>query len=136
MEMRLRIAIYTLPYYSMDMDTLTAHDILKKLSESGESDTEIANATGIPQPTISRIRSGAHADPRESTAIKIRAYWDKHPKRPQPNPALSTRIEQASECNVTRPDLRPDDWYLIWPELIPAYAHLLPADHPAHKDQP
>jgi len=26
-------------------------------------------------------------------------------------------IEQATNGQVTRKDLRPDDWYLIWPEL-------------------
>ncbi|NYT38898.1 helix-turn-helix domain-containing protein [Allopusillimonas soli] len=26
-------------------------------------------------------------------------------------------IEQATQGKVTRRDLRPDDWYLIWPEL-------------------
>lgn len=28
------------------------------------------------------------------------------------------RIEQVTEGQVTRKDLRPDDWHLIWPELI------------------
>lgn len=27
-------------------------------------------------------------------------------------------IEQATAGAVTRKDLRPDDWHLIWPELI------------------
>lgn len=26
-------------------------------------------------------------------------------------------IERATDGAVTRKDLRPDDWYLIWPEL-------------------
>lgn len=26
-------------------------------------------------------------------------------------------IEKATEGDVTRKDLRPDDWHLIWPEL-------------------
>lgn len=30
---------------------------------------------------------------------------------------LCVRIERASEGNVTRKDLHPDDWALIWPEL-------------------
>lgn len=33
-------------------------------------------------------------------------------------------IEQASEGAVTRRDLRPADWWLIWPELVCA-------EHPA-----
>lgn len=33
-------------------------------------------------------------------------------------------IEQATDGEVTRRDLRPDDWHRIWPELVTA-------DHPA-----
>lgn len=50
-------------------------------------------------------------------------------------------IERASMGSVTRRDLRPDDWHLIWPELIgsegapavPARAlpQLGPAEQPA-----
>jgi DNA-binding transcriptional regulator YdaS (Cro superfamily) len=29
-------------------------------------------------------------------------------------------IEQATNGQVTRQELRPDDWHLIWPELQPA----------------
>lgn len=36
-------------------------------------------------------------------------------------------IERATNGAVTRRDLRPSDWSLIWPELITA---------PAHKAQP
>jgi len=28
-------------------------------------------------------------------------------------------IEQKSDRRITRQDLRPDDWQLIWPELAP-----------------
>lgn len=33
---------------------------------------------------------------------------------------LCVRIERASEGNVTRKDLHPEDWPLIWPELSAA----------------
>ena len=33
-------------------------------------------------------------------------------------PQLAVKIEQATEGQVTRKDLYPDDWHLIWPELI------------------
>jgi DNA-binding transcriptional regulator YdaS (Cro superfamily) len=33
------------------------------------------------------------------------------------SPARCVQIEQASAGAVTRKDLRPDDWNLIWPEL-------------------
>lgn len=31
--------------------------------------------------------------------------------------ALCVSIERETERHVTRRDLRPDDWHLIWPEL-------------------
>lgn len=37
-------------------------------------------------------------------------------RRPIPIPHC-VPIEQATEGEVTRKDLRPDDWHLIWPEL-------------------
>ncbi len=38
-----------------------------------------------------------------------------------------TAIERATEGAVTRRDLRPDDWWLIWPELVTA-EHPIPAE--------
>ena len=34
------------------------------------------------------------------------------------SPELCVRIERESKGAVMRRDLRPDDWHLIWPELI------------------
>jgi len=34
-----------------------------------------------------------------------------------PNPAYCFAIERATNGLVTRQDLRPNDWWLIWPEL-------------------
>lgn len=31
---------------------------------------------------------------------------------------LSSRIEQATGGKVSRKQLRPDDWFVIWPELV------------------
>lgn len=36
------------------------------------------------------------------------------------SPIQCVAIEKATNGLVTRKDLRPDDWYLIWPELIEA----------------
>ncbi len=33
------------------------------------------------------------------------------------SPVLASAIERATAGAVTRRDLRPDDWHLIWPEL-------------------
>lgn len=38
-------------------------------------------------------------------------------KRPVPEKA-AVAIERATDGAVTRRDLRPDDWHLIWPELV------------------
>lgn len=35
-----------------------------------------------------------------------------------PSAELCVAIEQASAGKVTRRDLRPSDWHLIWPELV------------------
>lgn len=32
-------------------------------------------------------------------------------------PAICSRIEQRTNCFVTRKDLRPNDWREIWPDL-------------------
>ena len=34
-----------------------------------------------------------------------------------PGPANCVAIERATGGKVTRKDLRPDDWFLIWPEM-------------------
>ncbi len=37
-----------------------------------------------------------------------------------PSPGLCIRFEQATDGEVTRRDLRPKDWRLIWPEMAAA----------------
>lgn len=39
-----------------------------------------------------------------------------------PSPQYCVAIEQATAGVVSRRDLRPDDWHLIWPELAEAKA--------------
>lgn len=38
-------------------------------------------------------------------------------RRPTP-PSLCPRIELLSNSKVARKDLRPNDWFEIWPELV------------------
>lgn len=38
--------------------------------------------------------------------------------RPVPE-KMAVAIETITKGEVTRRDLRPNDWYLIWPELVP-----------------
>lgn len=47
--------------------------------------------------------------------LRLIAYGHK-----QPSAKVATLIEQATNGNVTRQVLRPDDWWLIWPELSPS----------------
>ena len=44
--------------------------------------------------------------------LRLIAYGHKHP-----SPSVAASIERATEGAVTRQQLRPDDWPLIWPEL-------------------
>lgn len=49
----------------------------------------------------------------------------------KPKPIPVTRciaIEQATGGEVTRKDLRPDDWHLIWPEFIAANEQIKASD--------
>lgn len=57
--------------------------------------TVLAKAIGVPAPLMSQWRTGARPIPIDRC------------------PA----IEQATDGAVTRKDLRPNDWHLIWPEL-------------------
>lgn len=49
----------------------------------------------------------------------------------RPIPVLRcVRIEQGLDGQVTRRELRPDDWWLIWPELV-TEDHPMPAGEAA-----
>jgi len=62
-----------------------------------------------------RIRAGIPSD------AQIRQWQHGYAKR-RPGPTHCVAIERATDGSVTRRDLRPDDWHLIWPELVEAYA--------------
>lgn len=49
-------------------------ELIKILCESGCTQLEITQGTGISQATISRIATGVHDDPRMSTVKKLRAF--------------------------------------------------------------
>lgn len=49
------------------------------------------------------------------------AYLSQMASGSRPVPAeLAPQLEVACSHSVRRWDLRPDDWYLIWPELVGA----------------
>lgn len=66
---------------------------LSKLERGGAS--RLADALGVSISFMSQMASGAAAI----------------------SPARCVAIEQATNGAVSRKDLRPDDWNLIWPEL-------------------
>ncbi len=69
---------------------------LIKASEILGSQALLAKAIGVTQPTLNQWISGDRPVPIERCVL----------------------IEQATNGQVTRKDLRPDDWHRIWPELV------------------
>lgn len=50
---------------------------VEQIIKAGYSQTYIAEQTGISQPTISRILSGEHTDPKSSTASALKRLAEK-----------------------------------------------------------
>lgn len=48
------------------------------------------------------------------------------------SPVLASAIERATDGAVTRRDLRPDDWHLIWPELAKPARKAKPTQEVSH----
>ena len=61
---------------------------------------KLANALGVTQPLVSNWRT----------------------RGTKPGAIYCVAIERATGGKVTRKDLRPDDWFLIWPEMDGAQA--------------
>lgn len=51
--------------------------------------------------------------------LRLIAYGHKHP-----SPTVAAGIERATDGAVTRKQMRPDDWPLIWPELADSPAQI------------
>jgi DNA-binding transcriptional regulator YdaS (Cro superfamily) len=64
-------------------------------AEKGNA-TKLAAALGIPLSFLSQMASGNRTV----------------------SPERASAMELASEGQITREELRPDDWQLIWPELV------------------
>lgn len=54
----------------------TPQELVKTLIEAGFSQQAIAERAGVKQPTISRILSGEHTDPKSSVLIKLKDFAD------------------------------------------------------------
>ena len=72
--------------------------MLKSYLSGVETGVALAAKLGVPPALVSQWRTGARPVPIDRC------------------PA----IERATNGAVTRRDLRPDDWHLIWPELAGA----------------
>lgn len=57
------------------MNQLSPKDLVQALVDAGMSQTVIARITKTSQPTIGRILSGDHKDPRSSTVDALRALY-------------------------------------------------------------
>jgi DNA-binding transcriptional regulator YdaS (Cro superfamily) len=76
-----------------------------------------------------RTRIGVKSD------MQIRQWRHGYAGR-QPSPQLAVALEQATGGMVRRWDSRPDDWHLIWPELIGAEgAPSIAASEPARVEE-
>lgn len=58
------------------MSLETPQELVKTLVEAGFSQAEIADRAGVKQPTISRILSGDHTDPKSSVLIRLKDFAD------------------------------------------------------------
>ena len=56
---------------------ITLHQKLQTLLASGWTQTAISKEVGVAQPTISRIISNKHSDPRASSAYAIDRLYDR-----------------------------------------------------------
>ncbi len=86
--------------------------------------------------TYTRLRRGRAATLADALGIArpLISQWA-HGVRPVPVMA-ALDIKRYTEGAVMRWDLRPDDWHLIWPELIgTAGAPLIPPTAPAQSPE-
>lgn len=69
---------------------------------------------------MSRAQRAAFAARCRTSTNTLRniAYGQK-----QAGPALSIAIEQATGGVITRADMRPGDWPMLWPEYTPPRKH-------------
>lgn len=63
----------------------TIQDMLAELVVGGMSDAEISRETEIPQPTITRIRNGVHADTKYEYGKRVEALYQRRlpPQHPE-----------------------------------------------------
>lgn len=67
--------------------------------------------------TVSELRSRMAALGYPIKDVAQLRQWQHAYSGRRPSPENCAGIEAATGGKVTRRDLRPDDWFLIWPEL-------------------
>lgn len=81
---------------------LTTSEILARVRSCTEAQLrEINAATGLPMPTLTKLRYGVTDDPRVSTVDKLRAYFD--PLATATQHQKAGRDGAADEPEATRP---------------------------------
>lgn len=79
----------------------TSSEAVLRASKTLGGHAALARALGVKPPTVQQWVNG---------------------ERPVP-PGRCVSIERLTSGNVTRQELRPDDWKDYWPELVPAVQH-------------
>lgn len=64
-------------------------------------------------PTVTQLRTAIRAKSNDQVKQWRYGYSDR-----RPSPVYCVRIERVTGGEVCRWDLRPDDWWEIWPELV------------------
>jgi transcriptional regulator with XRE-family HTH domain len=63
------------------MSKRTTQDLVQALLAAGDTQTVIADATGLTQPTICRLASGEHKNPSVDTHNRVAAYANRRLRR-------------------------------------------------------
>jgi len=66
---------------------------------------------------IGTIRCPVLSDLANTAGCSVGTLYQVALAHKKPSAKLATRIQAATNGVVSRRDLRPDDWHLIWPEL-------------------
>lgn len=75
---------------------MEAKDYVLALKERGFTQTQIAEGTGIPQPTISKIERGDVTDVMSKSYRALQSFFKKHSRKPVDLQAYKTSNSQKA----------------------------------------
>ncbi|WP_374257656.1 transcriptional regulator [Aquabacterium sp.] len=75
---------------------MNANQAVERACKALDTQAELARRLGVTPPMVQQWKTGLRPVPAQ----------------------YCPAIERVTKGKVTRKDLRPDDWHLIWPELI------------------